>query len=101
MPVTQKRTAMHLITRHVAGLAALVLGLAAPVFASAADPGMAGYICPMGAEPRPVFDKPGFCPGGGMELVKKSSLLRVAVLVFEGVEEIDYAGPIEVFGASG
>lgn len=26
--------------------------------------------------------------------------LRVAVLLFEGAEEIDYAGPIEVFGAS-
>lgn len=30
-----------------------------------------------------------------------SSGLRVAVLLFEGVEEIDYAGPIEAFGASG
>lgn len=30
-----------------------------------------------------------------------SSNLRVAVLLFEGVEEIDYAGPIEAFGASG
>lgn len=30
-----------------------------------------------------------------------SSSLRVAVLLFEGVEEIDYAGPIEAFGASG
>lgn len=27
--------------------------------------------------------------------------LRVAVLLFEGVEEIDYAGPIQVFGTSG
>lgn len=27
--------------------------------------------------------------------------LKVAVLLFDGVEEIDYAGPIEVFGASG
>lgn len=30
-----------------------------------------------------------------------SNNLRVAVLLFEGVEEIDYAGPIEAFGASG
>lgn len=30
-----------------------------------------------------------------------TSGLRVAVLLFEGVEEIDYAGPIEAFGASG
>jgi transcriptional regulator GlxA family with amidase domain len=27
--------------------------------------------------------------------------LKVAVVLFDGVEEIDYAGPIEVFGASG
>jgi transcriptional regulator GlxA family with amidase domain len=27
--------------------------------------------------------------------------LKVAVLLYDGVEEIDYAGPIEVFGASG
>lgn len=27
--------------------------------------------------------------------------LRVAVLLFDGVEEIDYAGPMEVFGAGG
>jgi transcriptional regulator GlxA family with amidase domain len=30
-----------------------------------------------------------------------SNNLRVAVLLFDGVEEIDYAGPIEAFGASG
>ncbi|RFP13582.1 MULTISPECIES: DJ-1/PfpI family protein [unclassified Duganella] len=30
-----------------------------------------------------------------------SSGLRVAIVLFEGVEEIDYAGPMEVFGASG
>lgn len=31
----------------------------------------------------------------------QTSNLRVAVLLFVGVEEIDYAGPIEAFGASG
>jgi transcriptional regulator GlxA family with amidase domain len=30
-----------------------------------------------------------------------SSSLRVAILLFDGVEEIDSAGPIEAFGASG
>jgi transcriptional regulator GlxA family with amidase domain len=30
-----------------------------------------------------------------------SNGLRVAVLLFDGVEEIDYAGPMEVFGAGG
>jgi transcriptional regulator GlxA family with amidase domain len=37
----------------------------------------------------------------GMTHGKESKRLRVAVLLYEGVEEIDYAGPIEVFGASG
>jgi len=39
------------------------------------------------------------CAAGAHDM--SGSGLRVAVLLFEGVEEIDYAGPIEVFGASG
>jgi putative intracellular protease/amidase len=37
----------------------------------------------------------------GTELIAKDSRLRVAVLVFEGVQDIDYAGPMEVFGQTG
>jgi transcriptional regulator GlxA family with amidase domain len=39
------------------------------------------------------------CAAGAHDM--SGSGLRVAVLLFEGVEEIDSAGPIEVFGASG
>jgi putative intracellular protease/amidase len=53
------------------------------------------------AEHKQEFSKPGFCPKDGMELVNKNSLLRVAVLIHQNVEEIDYAGPWEVFGWSG
>jgi putative intracellular protease/amidase len=72
-----------------------------PVIAVAADATQhAVYVCPMGDHPK-EFDKPGFCPLDGMELTDKNLRLRVAVLVHEGVEEIDYAGPLEVFGWSG
>lgn len=58
------------------------------------------YVCPM-ADHLQEFSRPGFCPLDGMELTEKNLRLRVAVLVHEGVEEIDYAGPLEVFGWSG
>jgi copper(I)-binding protein/putative intracellular protease/amidase len=61
-----------------------------------------------------VFDKPGYCPSCGMELILKGSLgaapasrapeepsKKAAILLFSGVEDIDYAGPVEVFGGSG
>lgn len=35
------------------------------------------------------------------DMDRHGSSLRIAVLLFEGVEELDYAGPMEVFGASG
>ena len=36
-----------------------------------------------------------------MHMGEGGKSLKVAVVLFDGVEEIDYAGPIEVFGASG
>lgn len=51
--------------------------------------------------PAKEYEKPGICPTDGTELIAKNSLLRVAVLVFEGVQDIDYAGPMEVFGQTG
>lgn len=36
-----------------------------------------------------------------MELIPKRPRLRVAVLVFDGAQDIDYAGPMEVFGQAG
>ncbi|HEX3110511.1 MAG TPA: DJ-1/PfpI family protein, partial [Thermoanaerobaculia bacterium] len=80
-------------------LAAFVLFV--PIIAVAADSTPhAVYVCPMADHPK-EFDKPGFCPLDGMELTDKNLRLHVAVLVHEGVEEIDYAGPLEVFGWSG
>ena len=56
-----------------------------------------------------TYEKAGDCPVCGMQLVKKSAAdqvrqaaadkpLRLAVLLFEGVQIIDYTGPWEVFG---
>lgn len=55
-----------------------------------------------------VFSAPGTCPRCGMPLVEQStvreevaSTKKVAILIFNGVEIIDYTGPWEVFGAAG
>jgi putative intracellular protease/amidase/DNA-directed RNA polymerase subunit RPC12/RpoP len=51
------------------------------------------------------FDKPGDCPKCGMKLVPadggEGSPPTVAVLLFNGVQIIDFAGPWEVFGTAG
>lgn len=65
------------------------------------------YVCPeCGQEcDKLTFDKPGKCPGCGMPLVEKGAdkekPVTVAVLLFDGVEIIDYSGPWEVFGEAG
>ena len=54
-----------------------------------------------------VFDKPGICPACGMALVDQETAKaqahvrkKAAILIFDGVEIIDYTGPYEVFGAA-
>lgn len=76
-------------------------------------PGAAGathYVCPPCGAPcdHLVFDKPGICPQCGMTLVDQASVRadtrphpKVAILVFDGVEIIDYTGPYEMFGDAG
>src|SRR6185503_118514 len=76
------------------------------------------YVCPpCGCDKdNDVFDKPGVCPTCGMKLVEKGSdaarpmaagsqpalqRRKVAILVFDGVQIIDYTGPWEVFGQAG
>ncbi|MES2129162.1 MAG: DJ-1/PfpI family protein [Pseudomonadota bacterium] len=65
------------------------------------------YVCQMAShahmagQPATESDKPGICPTDGMEMLDKNKRLRVAVLVFDGVQDIDYSGPMEVFGQSG
>lgn len=47
------------------------------------------------------FDKAGNCPHCGMGLVKPGNIKprkKVAILLFDGVQIIDYTGPYEVFG---
>jgi putative intracellular protease/amidase len=73
------------------------------------------YVCPPcgGGCDEAVYDKPGACAVCGMALVEKGSeasrpaqhrhedMKRVAILIFDGVQIIDYAGPYEVFGQAG
>jgi transcriptional regulator GlxA family with amidase domain len=67
------------------------------------------WVCPPCGLPcdEASWDQPGTCPKCGMALVDRDRLpapearTKVAVLVFDGVEIIDFAGPWEVFGAAG
>ena len=73
------------------------------------------YVCPpCGCDKdNEVFDKPGSCATCGMPLVEKGSAAsrpappsdverkKVAILIFNGVQIIDYTGPWEVFGQAG
>lgn len=56
------------------------------------------YVCPMHADV--VSDKPGTCRICGMSLVAQKDVLKknVAILVFNGVQIIDYTAPYEIFG---
>ncbi|HSP06747.1 MAG TPA: DJ-1/PfpI family protein [Acidobacteriota bacterium] len=60
------------------------------------------YVCPMFCK-NAVYNKPGTCPVCGMTLVERASLSaqehqNVAILVFDGVQIIDYTAPYEIFG---
>lgn len=62
------------------------------------------YKCPPCGSPCDtlVFAAAGTCPVCNMTLVTESQIRDVAIVVFEGVELLDFTGPYEVFhGASG
>jgi putative intracellular protease/amidase len=73
------------------------------------------YVCPPCGcgNDETVSDKPGYCTVCAMELVEKGSRpaapppqaqrqrKRAAILIFDGVQIIDYTGPYEVFGQAG
>src|SRR6266404_52473 len=65
------------------------------------------YICPPCGQPcdKLTFDKPGDCPQCGMKLIPMNggagSPPTVAILLFNGAEIVDFAGPWEAFGTAG
>lgn len=80
-----------------------VLSVTVP-HASAADEAKAkqGYVCPpcgCGSDHK-TFDEPGNCPACGMALMKKSDQRTVGIVLFDGVELLDFAGPGETFAAA-
>jgi len=93
-------------------LAAVALTLAASALFVAPGAGADGaakhYVCAPCGLPcdKEVFDQPGTCPKCGMALVEQGSLpppppqKKVAILIFDGVEIIDYTAPWEMFGAA-
>jgi putative intracellular protease/amidase len=93
-------------------LLSLVLGAIAPPGPAHAQ--TRHYVCAPCGLPcdETVYDHPGTCPKCGMPLVDQELAKRdreasaraqkkVAILIFDGVEIIDYTGPWEVFGAAG
>lgn len=88
-------------------IAGSLLALAASQAVSAQE---AGYVCAdCGcASDGKNFPAPGTCPSCGMALIPAQSLQapkparpKVAILVFDGVQIIDFCGPYEVFGQAG
>ena len=67
------------------------------------------YVCPPCGQScdKLTFDNPGTCPQCGMTLIlaggekDANSPPTVAILLFDGAEVIDFAGPWEVFGGAG
>lgn len=61
------------------------------------------YVCPPCCGPCDtlVFAAAGTCSGCGMTLVATSQIRDVAILVFEGVELLDFTGPYEAFHGAG
>jgi putative intracellular protease/amidase len=74
--------------------------------AHAAQDAAKKYVCPpCGLDcDKLTFDKPGNCPQCGMTLVPlggEGGPPTVAILLFNGAQLIDFAGPWEVFGTAG
>jgi putative intracellular protease/amidase len=94
-------------------LLALTLAAASLTFAGHAEAADArkAYKCPPCSSPcdTTTFWAPGTCPTCGMALVEATSAAalphpdqkKVAVLVFNGCELLDFSGPYEMFGAAG
>ena len=83
--------------------------LAATILARTTAADATKYVCPPCGLPcdGAVYDKPGACPKCGMTLVDQASIRaaapgpKVGILIFDGVQVIDYTGPYEIFQAAG
>jgi putative intracellular protease/amidase len=102
-------TRRHYLKGGAAMIAATGIGSLSPSKAAAqamAAPASKAqaYRCPPCGLPcdQLVFDKPGTCPNCGMTLVPENGegVTKVAILLFNGAEIIDFAGPWEVFGTA-
>lgn len=95
---TQSRWLASLALTTTAMLVSPAFGADSTRSETLSHPGKPSYVCPSDPDGR-VFDSPGFC--GHDERVRKGTALRVAVLLFEGAQLIDYTGPMEIFGQAG
>lgn len=88
----------HIIAWILGWLLAVPVASPLPTSPPAAD-----WVCPPCTCPEDsvLHSGPGPCPACGMEMIRRSQMKRVAILIFDGVEPLDLAGPAEVFGASG
>ena len=61
------------------------------------------YVCPpCGISCDTIeYDQPGVCPTCKMTLIKKHSIKTIAFYLQDGVEVLDFAGPMEVFSYAG
>lgn len=120
MATSSRRTVLGAVGASALGLGAL-LASASPLAAlrstleAATQAPRKEFVCPPCACGRDheVFDRPGSCPACGMVLVEKGAAdseaaapprgpgVRAAVLIFDGVQVIDFAAPYEVFGQAG
>src|SRR5207249_1268522 len=100
---------------RLAVLLLLALPAAGAAFGADAAPQKSRhYVCAPCGMPcdKAVYDKPGTCPACGARLVDQEAAKaaaaraasrtrkKVAILIFDGVEIIDYTGPWEVFGTA-
>lgn len=78
-------------------------------FAQTQTKSAAEYVCPPCgcSNDDKVYDAPGSCPVCGMPLVAKQQAqqqeqsMKAAILIFDGVQIIDFTGPYEVLGQAG
>ena len=103
-------------TWTVLAAVACVLCILALFPSAAEDADAPEYVCPPCGHDclKTVFDEAGACGKCGMKLVLLSSIKdrpaspraaaagkKVAILIFDGVQIIDYTGPYEIFGQAG